>query len=61
MVRFEGDKDFPQEPDELWSKLTDAHFLALCIPDVESMSNVETDRAVWCCVPVSRSCVALWT
>lgn len=46
MVRFEGDKDFPQAPAELWAKLTDARFLARCIPDVESVKEVEANRAV---------------
>jgi carbon monoxide dehydrogenase subunit G len=45
MVRFEGEKDFPQPPAELWTKLSDAHFLVQCIPDVESVTEVESDRA----------------
>lgn len=45
MVRFEGDKDFPQAPADLWAKLTDARFLASCIPDVQSISLAEPDRA----------------
>jgi carbon monoxide dehydrogenase subunit G len=46
MVRFEGDKDFPQPPVELWAKLTDARFLVQCIPDVESVTEQEADHAV---------------
>lgn len=45
MVRFEGEKDFPQPPAELWAKLSDAHFLVQCIPDVESVADVESDCA----------------
>jgi uncharacterized protein len=45
MVRFEGEKDFPQPPAELWVKLSDARFLVQCIPDVESVTEVESDRA----------------
>ena len=45
MVRFEGEKDFPQEPAELWAKLSDARFLVQCIPDVESVKVQESDRA----------------
>jgi carbon monoxide dehydrogenase subunit G len=45
MVRFEGDRDFRQEPAELFSKLTDARFLVQCIPDVESVTYAEADRA----------------
>ena len=46
MVRFDGEKDFPQAPAELWAKLTDAHFLVQCIPDVESVKELEANRAV---------------
>jgi carbon monoxide dehydrogenase subunit G len=46
MVRFEGEKDFPLSPAEVWAKLTDARFLAGCIPDVESVKEQEPDRAV---------------
>ena len=46
MVRFEGEKVFPQTPADLWAKLTDARFLAQCIPDVESVQEAEADRAV---------------
>jgi carbon monoxide dehydrogenase subunit G len=45
MVRFEGDRDFRQEPAELFGKLTDARFLVQCIPDVESVTCAEADRA----------------
>ena len=46
MLRFEGDRDFPQPPAELWARLTDARFLVQCIPDVESVTEVQPDRAV---------------
>jgi carbon monoxide dehydrogenase subunit G len=46
MVRFEGEKDFPQPPAELWAKLTDARFLAQCLPDVESVKEAEPQHAV---------------
>jgi carbon monoxide dehydrogenase subunit G len=45
MVRFEGDRDFRQAPEELFARLTDARFLAQCIPDVESVTEQEADRA----------------
>lgn len=45
MVRFEGEKDFPQSPAELWTKLSDARFLVQCIPDVESVTEAEMDHA----------------
>jgi carbon monoxide dehydrogenase subunit G len=45
MVRFEGEKDFPQPPAQLWAKLSDAHFLVQCIPDVESVVEVQSDHA----------------
>ncbi|MGH7172816.1 MAG: SRPBCC family protein [Gemmataceae bacterium] len=45
MVHFEGEQDFPQTPAELWTKLTDARFLVQCIPDVESVTEAESDHA----------------
>jgi uncharacterized protein len=45
MVRFEGEKDFSRPPAELWAKLSDARFLVQCIPDVESVAEVEADHA----------------
>ena len=45
MLRFEGDRDFRQAPAELWAKLTDARFLAQCIPDVETVRLAEPARA----------------
>jgi carbon monoxide dehydrogenase subunit G len=45
MVRFEGDQYFQQEPAELFAKLSDARFLVQCIPDVESVTYAEPDRA----------------
>jgi carbon monoxide dehydrogenase subunit G len=47
MLRFEGDRDFPQPPAELFPKLTDACFLAACVPDVEKVSEAGPDRAVF--------------
>ncbi len=46
MLRFEGDRDFPQAPAELFAKLTDARFLAGCVPDVESVAEAQPGRAV---------------
>jgi 2-furoyl-CoA dehydrogenase large subunit len=46
MERFEGEKDFPQPPAELWAKLSDARFLVQCIPDVESVKDAAVDHAV---------------
>jgi uncharacterized protein len=45
MLRFEGDKDFTQTPTELWDKLTDARFLVQCLPDVETVKEVDADQA----------------
>jgi carbon monoxide dehydrogenase subunit G len=47
MLRFEGDKDFAQQPSDVWNKLTDARFLLECIPGVESVVKSEADEAVW--------------
>jgi carbon monoxide dehydrogenase subunit G len=45
MVRFEGDRDFRQEPAEVFARLTDARFLVQCIPDVEAVTHAEADEA----------------
>jgi uncharacterized protein len=45
MLHFEGDRDFPQTPAELWPKLADIYFLAGCVPDAESVTFPETDSA----------------
>ncbi len=47
MLRFEGDRDFPRPPADMFAKLTDARFLATCIPDVENVAQQEPDRAVF--------------
>jgi carbon monoxide dehydrogenase subunit G len=46
MLKFEGDKDFPQAVADVWKKLTDARFLVQCVPDVESVSRSEPDHVV---------------
>jgi uncharacterized protein len=46
MLRFEGDRDFPAPPADVWAKLTDARFLSACLPDVEKVEQAEADRAV---------------
>jgi carbon monoxide dehydrogenase subunit G len=45
MTRFEGDRDFPHAADALFARLSDARFLVQCIPDVESVTSQEADRA----------------
>jgi carbon monoxide dehydrogenase subunit G len=45
MQRFEGDRNFSLPPTALWAKLTDCRFLVGCIPDVETVSHQEPDRA----------------
>jgi carbon monoxide dehydrogenase subunit G len=47
MLHFEGDKDFLQAPQELWSKLSDASFLVQCIPGVQKVTEAAKDRAMW--------------
>ena len=46
MMSFEGDRELAQPPAEVWAKLSDARFLAGCVPDVESISQSQADRAV---------------
>jgi 2-furoyl-CoA dehydrogenase large subunit len=45
MQRFEGEKDFPQAPAEVFARLSDARFLVQCLPDVESVSEEAPDHA----------------
>jgi carbon monoxide dehydrogenase subunit G len=44
MVHFEGNKSFPQAPAHVWGKLTDARFLAECVPGVEAVTHAEPAR-----------------
>ena len=46
MIQFEGDHDFSKAPATVWEKLSDAHFLVKCIPDVESVSKAEASEAI---------------
>ncbi len=45
MLRFEGDRDFPQPQSELWAKLSDPRFLVTCIPDVQTVKTVDAEHA----------------
>jgi carbon monoxide dehydrogenase subunit G len=46
MMHFEGTKDLPVSAAAAWQKLSDARFLVRCIPDIESVSESEAERAV---------------
>ena len=45
MMAFEGDRDFPQAPADVWAKLSDARFLVQCIPDSSPVGTPEPRRA----------------
>jgi len=45
-MQFEGDREVPIPAAVGWQKLSDARFLVQCIPNVESVSQVQADRAV---------------
>ena len=45
MLHFEGDRDFPLSPVDLWGKLRDARFLVTCIPDATIKGEPQRDRA----------------
>lgn len=45
MLRFEGTRDFTLPASALFEKLGDARFLVTCIPGVETVSQVDADRA----------------
>jgi carbon monoxide dehydrogenase subunit G len=47
MLHFEGDKQFPQAPPDLWARLSDARFLVQCIPDVQTVSRAEPTAAAF--------------
>ena len=44
MQQFQGHQDLPVEPAAAWRKLSDARFLAECIPGVEKVTLDEPDR-----------------
>jgi carbon monoxide dehydrogenase subunit G len=46
MIHFEGDKSFPLPVAEVAAKLSDAGFLANCLPDTQ-LSEATPDKAVW--------------
>jgi uncharacterized protein len=45
-MHLEGDKEFSQPLEQVWSKLTDAAFLVHCLKDVE-ITRAEADTAEW--------------
>lgn len=46
VLQFDGDRQFPQAPLEVWSRLSDARFLVRCLPDVQGLTENEPARAV---------------
>src|SRR5262245_48753492 len=46
MIHFEGDKTFPLPVAEAAAKLSDAGFLANCLPDAQ-VSEATPDKAAW--------------
>jgi len=47
MLRFEGERDCPLPPGEVFARLTDARFLVQCLPDVESVRESNQDQATF--------------
>jgi carbon monoxide dehydrogenase subunit G len=45
MLHFEGDRDVPQAPAEVWTKLHDARFLVRCIPGAEAVTRADAGEA----------------
>jgi carbon monoxide dehydrogenase subunit G len=45
MQHFEGTRDFAQPLSEVWARLTDARFLAQCLPGVELVKQADADAA----------------
>jgi uncharacterized protein len=46
MIHFEGDRSFPLPLPDVAAKLSDAGFLANCLPDAE-VSEATTEKAAW--------------
>jgi len=46
MIHFEGDKDYPLGPADLWVKLSDCRFLAQCVPGMVSIKDAQPESAV---------------
>jgi carbon monoxide dehydrogenase subunit G len=46
MLHFEGVRDLTVASGTVWQKLSDARFLVGCIPDLESVSESQAERAV---------------
>src|SRR5262245_62031367 len=47
MLRFDGQRDIAQRsPEEVWAKLSDARFLAQCVPDLHQVKEEAADHAV---------------
>src|SRR6516165_528346 len=45
MLHFEGERDFPQPPSDVWNKLSDARFLVQCVPGVETVAHSDATKA----------------
>jgi carbon monoxide dehydrogenase subunit G len=45
-MKFDGVHEFTQPPAEVWDRLTDARFLVPCLPDLDTVKEVDADRAV---------------
>ena len=46
-MQFEGDKDFPLPPDQVWPKISDARFLVDSLKNLEQVLLREPDVAEW--------------
>jgi carbon monoxide dehydrogenase subunit G len=57
VLHFEGDRDLPQAPAELYARLSDARFLVQCIPGVESVKSETPEQAVCVVKPAGLSFV----
>lgn len=46
MLQFQGEKELPLPPAELWTRMSDARFLVQCIQGVETVTVAVPERAV---------------
>lgn len=51
MQRFEGERTFAMPLEDVWPKLSDAAFLARCVPDATPKGEPEHDRAQYAVRP----------
>ena len=47
MMHFQGERSFPTDPTETFTRLADAAFIVQSLPNVTTIIEATPDRAVW--------------